>query len=160
METGLYIAWANKNPGIPGAFQRQKSRVLDSEEDPLFKRENFLPSGLYRRHRNFTGSIRTCAIKAEGRKVAGYTAGWELPGALFFPIRKMKSVRRHPTLKIYYSVLELPPAVNENSKKSQSIMKKVSNYRKTGNSLTFLLIKCKITLILFRGICMPRGYVV
>jgi len=60
-------------PLIPGFLSQKKFSLCNQE--------NFLPSGLYRRHRNSTGSIWS---PCRENKVAGYTADREF----------------HPTLKI------------------------------------------------------------
>ena len=74
----------NKKPrSLRRSEWRLESRVRLKEKYPLQQQENFLPSGLYRRPRNFTGSVRTLRWKFSRYEVAGYTAGREFTQHLF-----------------------------------------------------------------------------
>jgi hypothetical protein len=75
----LKIAGAKKSPGNPGLFFRNERPPKAQRTFDPRTLVRFLPSGLYRRRRNFTGSV--CGLFIE-RKVAGYTADWELESRL------------------------------------------------------------------------------
>jgi hypothetical protein len=69
--SGVHKIRDKKSPGYPGLmFLEMSLRNI-----VCFRSHNFLPSGLYRRHRNFTGSVQD--LPKKNPEVAGYTAGWE-----------------------------------------------------------------------------------